>query len=65
VWWRSAFTTNVTIPGSLSRYPVITTSTNAVNNITIQSGASVTVNGAVLQVGGTIANYGTFSASME
>lgn len=51
--------TNVIIPGSLSNYPVITT-TQAINNITISTGASVTVSGGTLQLGGTINNSGTF-----
>ncbi|NLR80211.1 hypothetical protein [Chitinophaga eiseniae] len=55
--------TNVTIPIGLVNYPLINTGTAITNNITIQSGASVTVNGGILQIGGVIANSGTFTAT--
>lgn len=55
--------TNIIIPSSLSNYPVITTGTATTNNITIQSGASLTVNGGALQVAGSINNSGTFTTS--
>ncbi|TWF45701.1 hypothetical protein FHW36_1011632 [Chitinophaga polysaccharea] len=55
--------TNVTIPTGLVNYPLINTGTAITNNITIQSGASVTVNGGILQIGGVIANSGTFTAT--
>ena len=57
-----AATTNVTIPNGLTVYPVVS-ATQAVNNITIQTGASLTVTNAKLQVAGTIVNAGTFDAS--
>lgn len=56
-------TTNIIIPGSLTNYPGISTGTFAINNLTIQSGASLTVSGSTLQIGGTISNSGSFSAS--
>ena len=56
-------TTNVTIPGGLSNYPIISSGTNALNNITIESGASLTINSAVLQIAGTIIKSGTFDVS--
>lgn len=52
--------TNVTIPVS-SFYPVITTNTPVCRNITIATGASITVNGK-LAIAGTISNSGTFNA---
>jgi hypothetical protein len=54
---------NATIPTGLSVYPTISSGTGAVNNITIQTGASLTVSGATLQVAGSISNSGTFTAS--
>ncbi|MEP7110152.1 MAG: SprB repeat-containing protein, partial [Ferruginibacter sp.] len=56
-------TTNVTIPGSLINYPILNSGTGSVQNITIQSGASITVLGGTLQIGGTISNAGTFNSS--
>ncbi|WP_295792298.1 hypothetical protein [Mucilaginibacter sp.] len=56
-------TTNVLIPAGSSTFPVISTGTNPVNDITIESGTSLTVTGAVLQIGGAIDNSGTFTAS--
>ena len=56
-------TTNVTIPGSLTNYPILNTGTGSVQNITIQSGASLTVTGATLQIAGSISNSGTFCTS--
>jgi hypothetical protein len=53
---------NVTIPSALSVYPTIGTGTATTNNLTIQTGASVTVSGAALQIGGTITNSGTVIA---
>ncbi|MVT07637.1 T9SS type A sorting domain-containing protein [Chitinophaga tropicalis] len=54
--------TSVTIPSSLSTYPIISTGTAACNNITIQSGASVTVSNATLQIGGVITNSGSMAS---
>jgi len=53
---------NVTIPSALSIYPTISTGTATTNNLTIQSGASVTISGAALQIAGTITNSGTVAA---
>jgi len=53
--------TNVTIPSG-SVYPIIT-GTSYVGNITISSGASVTVAGGALSIHGTITNNGTFDAT--
>ena len=56
-------TTSVLIPGGLTNYPVISTGTFPANNVTIQSGASLTVSGGTLQIAGAISNSGTFTAS--
>ena len=55
-------TISVTIPGSLANYPIINSGTFAINSITIQTGGSLTVTGAALQIAGTISNSGTFTA---
>jgi len=52
----------ITIPSALSNYPLISTGTAACNTITIQSGASVTVTNATLQISGAITNSGSISA---
>lgn len=56
-------TMNVIIPTGLSTYPAINTGTATAANITIQTGASVTVSAATLQIYGTISNTGTFTAT--
>jgi hypothetical protein len=56
-------TTDVVIPGSITNYPVISSSTYPANNITIQSGASLKVSGGTLQIGGAVSNSGTFNVS--
>jgi hypothetical protein len=56
-------TTNVTIPGSLTNYPILNTGTGSVQDITIETGASLTVTGGKLQVSGIITNNGTLNAS--
>lgn len=65
--WSTGFapliTTDAIIPSSLTNYPVITTGTATVQSITIQNGASVTVNGGAMQIAGTITNSGTFTTS--
>jgi hypothetical protein len=54
-------TTNATIPGSLTRYPIISTAAS-VNNLTINAGASVTVSaGQTLQLFGNLSNSGAAS----
>ncbi|MDO7876883.1 FG-GAP-like repeat-containing protein, partial [Hymenobacter sp. ASUV-10] len=51
---------SATLPASLSRYPVLTTGTANVKDLTIATGASLTSNGtATLQVSGDFANNGT------
>lgn len=54
-------TSDVTVPSGLSYYPIITTS-GLTKNITIESGASVTVSAGLLQVYGNISNNGTLDA---
>ena len=54
---------NVVIPGNVSIFPLIAIGTTAVRNLTIQSGASLLLNGATLQIGGTITNNGSFTAA--
>jgi len=58
-----ASTANISIPSGVAYYPVITSGTISVNNISIASGGSVTVNGGTLQIAGTISNSGTFTAT--
>lgn len=55
--------TNVTIPSGLVNYPLINSGVATANNITIQTGANVTVSSATLQIAGTIANTGAFTAT--
>ena len=57
-------TDDVIIPASQSAYPNISSITASARNITIASGASVSVTGTgVLQIAGSISNSGTFIAS--
>jgi fibronectin-binding autotransporter adhesin len=56
-------TTNVVIPSGLTNYPVISSGTGMVNNISIQSAASVNINGGTLQIAGVITNSGIIYAS--
>jgi hypothetical protein len=56
------FTSDVTIPVGALFYPVITT-LQALNNITIQYGAALTVSGGTLQIAGLIDNSGTLDVS--
>ncbi|MCF6408019.1 T9SS type A sorting domain-containing protein [Chitinophaga filiformis] len=55
-------TMNVIIPTGLGNYPTVS-STATTANITIQTGAAVTVSAATLQIYGTISNSGTFTAT--
>lgn len=57
-------TTNITIPASTSFTPVLSSGTGVVKNITIQSGASLTLSGAKLQIAGSITNAGLFTATL-
>ncbi len=54
---------NVTIPGGASFYPAITSGINPANNITIESGGSLTISGGTLQIYGSISNSGTLDAT--
>jgi hypothetical protein len=54
---------DVTIPSGLSFYPVINAGTDYARNITIQSGASLTVAGGKLKISGTVSNSGTLNAA--
>ncbi len=57
-------TTDVIIPSGLSNYPVITSAVGYSGNVTIQTGASITVaNGGILKIGGNIYNSGKFDAT--
>jgi alpha-tubulin suppressor-like RCC1 family protein len=58
-----AGTANVTIPSGVAFYPIITDRTVQVNNITIASGASVTLNNGELSISGTISNSGSLNAT--
>lgn len=55
--------TNVLVPSGTTYAPSITTGTSVAHDITIQSSASLTVNGGALQISGAISNSGTFTAS--
>jgi len=56
--------TNVTIPGGLTNYPSIGTTGAVCNNISISSGASLTITGSNgLAVSGNWTNNGTFTAN--
>ncbi|HMO32054.1 MAG TPA: YDG domain-containing protein [Lacibacter sp.] len=53
---------SVVIPSGAPRYPVVNAGTITVVNITVQTGASITIGGtAVLRVAGAINNSGTFN----
>ena len=56
-------TNNVLIAGGLPFYPTISTGTEAVHHLTIETGGSLTVTGATLQIAGDVTNNGTFIAS--
>ena len=55
--------TNVLIRGGSPFYPAVNGGTAAAANITILNGASLKVNGGIVQIAGTIANSGIFDAS--
>ncbi|MBK0404965.1 hypothetical protein I5M27_18390, partial [Adhaeribacter sp. BT258] len=54
-------TTNVSIPAGLSNYPQLAGGTAQANNLTVATGASITINGGALQLAGNLSNSGTFS----
>lgn len=57
-------TTDVLIASGKPRYPLLSTgATDKARDITIQSGASVTVDRNTLQIAGAISNVGTFDAT--
>ncbi|KAA9325025.1 SBBP repeat-containing protein [Adhaeribacter soli] len=56
-------TSDVTIPAGLSRYPVISSGTATAKDLTIASGASLTINGGTLEVKEDFTNNGTFTAT--
>ena len=57
-------TIDVTIPGCCTpNDPVVSTAIAMTHNITIASGASLTVTGNTLQIAGSITNNGTFDAT--
>jgi hypothetical protein len=54
----------VVIPSGRTNYPLLTlTQTGLANNLTIQSGASLTVANATLKIAGVLSNSGTLTAS--
>ena len=53
---------NVIIPSGINVYPVLN-SAQALNNITIESGGSLTLSNAALKIQGTIINAGTFDVT--
>lgn len=55
--------TNVVIPEDLINYPLLSTGIASIQDITIASGASLTITDAALQIAGTINNSGTFTVS--
>ncbi len=67
--WRGLVPTNLVptiIPGGISPgrvYPVLSSATGIVNDITIENTASLTVSNGVLQIAGVISNAGNFTAS--
>jgi hypothetical protein len=58
-----AGTANVVFPAGVSFYPVISSGSIQTNNLTIASGATVSVNGGALQVSGSITNNGILTAT--
>ncbi len=58
-----SITTNVLIANGKPHYPTVSTGTeDKANNLTIDSGALLTVTGNTLQIAGAITNNGTFTA---
>ncbi|WP_191906990.1 T9SS type A sorting domain-containing protein [Adhaeribacter soli] len=58
-----ASTSDVVIPSGVSRYPVISSGTSLAKDLTIASGASLTVNGGTLEVKEDFTNNGSFTAT--
>ncbi len=55
-------TFDILIPSGVPNYPTISSGTGATGDLTIKSGASLTINGATVQIGGTIYNSGSINA---
>ncbi|WP_191906948.1 BNR-repeat neuraminidase N-terminal domain-containing protein [Adhaeribacter soli] len=65
-WCRESLptaTSNIVVPQYVSNYPNVTTGTAQVNNLTVSTGATMTVSGGTLEVNGNLTNNGTFSHS--
>ncbi|MGG9972291.1 hypothetical protein ACQ33O_10900 [Ferruginibacter sp. SUN002] len=64
--WCGGVPTTITdaiLPAGLSKYPIVTTGTAEVHNITLASTSAVTFsNKAKLRISGTVSNSGTFDA---
>ncbi|MGE7773225.1 hypothetical protein ACQKLP_00790 [Chitinophaga sp. NPDC101104] len=56
-------TSNVVIPAGRPNYPNITTGTATANDLSIQTGASVTVSSGLLRISGAMTSSGTFSVN--
>ena len=56
-------TLNTIIPANYLFAPVLSSGTGSIKNITINSGATLTVTGGKLQISGDIANSGTFNVA--
>ncbi len=54
---------DVTIPGGANHHLTITSGIASANNITIESGGSLTISGGTLQIYGSISNSGTLDAT--
>ncbi|MES2891559.1 MAG: T9SS type A sorting domain-containing protein [Bacteroidota bacterium] len=55
--------TNITVPGGRTNYPIITTAVSGLN-VTINSGATITVTGGVLSIYGVTTNSGKIIATL-
>lgn len=54
---------SINLSTGLPNYPVLTSGTVAIHNLTLNSGTSLTVNNAELIISGNITNNGTFNAT--
>ncbi len=57
-----ASTANISVPAGVNVYPIIT-GTISLNNLTVESGASVILSGGTIKIGGTISNAGILNAT--
>ncbi len=55
--------TDIAIPSSLSRYPVISSGTVDIGDLTLQTGATITISSATLQIEGVITGTGSIVAT--